>query len=830
MSGSSPALRAGTPAPYSAEELGSYGPPRAYADDASEAAFLVGGIGTGCYSIGARGEMRDWEIFNRPGKGNRLPYTFFALSARGPGVGVARVLEARLHPPFSSARGYESNLVAGLPRFAHSQMTGRFPFVTVELQDPDIPLGVTLEAFNPFIPLDADSSGIPAGIMEYRAKNLGDVPLDVAIAGSLFNAAGFNGYDVWGNMNLKAPVQNVLREGAHARGVWFHAPSLDPTDITFGSLALATDDPSATFKPEWIAGQWIDGIHDFWDDFCSDGRLERISSTRATTSRLAELDVALREGSKRKNGSLAISHRLLPGEEAVYRFVLAWHFPNRTSDWNEDACRTGDCACGTVRNYYATRFADAWAAAEHVLEHRVQLTRQSRSFSDAVFSSTLPDYVLDAVTANLAVLKSPTCFRVEDGTMLAYEGCHDGSGCCPGSCTHVWNYAQAMAYLFPDLERSMRRVDFLKETDPQGQMQFRGYQVLSGRSWGFLPAVDGQLGTIMRVYREWMLSGDDAFLRELWPAVVSALDFSLRYWDKDGDVVPDGQQHVDYDIEFYGPNPLGALCLLGALKAAAEAARYLGDKEHQTRYQELLERGAAAADSLLWNGEYYVQRLPDVDAHKYQIGEGCLSDQLIGQFLAFVCGLGHLLPQEHVKEAARSIYRYNFRTSFNEHHNAQRTYALNDERGLLLASWPLGGRPRFPFIYSDEVWTRVEYHVAATLIYEGLVDEGLTVVKAARERFDGHKRNPWDEFECGHHYSGTMSSWSLLVALSGFTCNASRGFMSFDPVINRERFSCFWSNGRAWGTYSRVEDPQTGKASETVNVLYGNPDGASAPR
>ncbi len=172
----------GSSAPYSAQELFSYGAQRAFADDASEAAFLIGGIGTGCYSIGARGQMRDWEIFNRPGKGNRMPYTFFALNARGAGMNVSRVLEAKLHPPFSSARGYESNLVAGLPRFARSRMTARFPFVHVELSDPELPLAVALDAFNPFIPLNADESGIPAGIMEYRVRNLSDSPLDIAVS------------------------------------------------------------------------------------------------------------------------------------------------------------------------------------------------------------------------------------------------------------------------------------------------------------------------------------------------------------------------------------------------------------------------------------------------------------------------------------------------------------------------------------------------------------------------------------------------------------------------------------------------------------------------
>ena len=215
---------------------------------------------------------------------------------------------------------------------------------------------------------------------------------------------------------------------------------------------------------------------------------------------------------------------------------------------------------------------------------------------------------------------------------------------------------------------------------------------------------------------------------------------------------------------------------------------------------------------MLWNGGYYIQKLDDVDAHKYQHGEGCLSDQLLGQLHASLLGLGDLLPADHVKTALKSIHEHNFKRDFSEHANCQRVYALNDEAGLLLCSWPHGGRPRLPFPYADEVWTGIEYQVAAHLIFEGWVDEGLEIVEALRARHDGIRRNPWNEVECGNHYARSMASWALLLALSGAQVDPTNGNMSFpagsELCSDGKPFRTFWSNGRAWGTYAVEEEAE----------------------
>jgi uncharacterized protein (DUF608 family) len=333
-------------------------------------------------------------------------------------------------------------------------------------------------------------------------------------------------------------------------------------------------------------------------------------------------------------------------------------------------------------------------------------------------------------------------------------------------------------------------------------------------------AADGQLGTIMRVYREWKLSGDTEFLKKLWTFVKKTLRFALLQWDKDKDLVLDGKQHNTYDIEFYGPNPLTNFFLLGALRAAEEMAVYLEDTEAANKYHDFFERSSKKIDELLWNGEYYIQAIDDINQYKYQHGEGCLSDQLLGQQLAHVYGLGYLLPVDKIKKAVYSIYKYNFKEDFRNHVNCQRTYVLNDEQGLLLCTWPNGGRPKFPFVYSDEVWTGIEYQVATHLIYEGYIEEGLKVVKAVRNRHDGYRRNPWNEVECGHHYARSMSSWGLLIALSGFKFDLPRKEISFNPKINHEDFKTFWSTGVAWGTYE--QKLLNGEWKTEVKVLYGD--------
>ena len=789
--------------------LFSMGPQKSYPPEASQAAFLLGGIGTGTISLGARGNLHDWEIFNNPARGNDIPNSFFAIRVKREEEGPqARVLESAFRPPYTQRSGYPSGKAGGLPRFASSALRGEYPFAWVTFNDDAFPVQVKMEAFTPFIPLNADDSGIPVAILRYIVKNTGDKSADVLLAGSLANVSGFNGFDAYGNMRTDGIAQNEYRDEKAYRGLFLANAALQPHLLNYGNIALMTRNESVTSNPRWnTAGGW-NGLQGFWNRFFHEGRVED------------KPEEPLREGSGRSIGSLAIRHTLLPGEEKCFEFVLAWYFPTRTRCWDGWQEQKENLI---VKNYYATLFESAWHAGAYTIENLPRLEKHTRDFHRALFSSTLPDYVLDAVSSNITTLRSNTCFRLENGAFAGWEGCNDFTGSCFGTCTHVWNYAQTVAFLFPELERSARQTELLLETDNEGNMAYRTNQVFGLPKFQRMPAADGQMGVIIRLFREWKLSGDSVFLKSVWDKAAKALDFAFTYWDTDGDLLFDASQHNTYDIDFVGPNPLSGSMFLAALKAGAEMAAFVGDTDHQKKYESAYKKIARQMNTLLWDSEYYIQKLEDVDERPHQYGKGCLSDQLLGQFLACVTGLGDILPKRRVQKALRSIYKYNFRTSFFDVAHIQRTYALNDEQGLLLCSWPRGGRPKLPFVYSDEVWAGVEYQVAAHMIYEGIIKEGLTLIKAVRDRYDGYKRNPWNEVECGFHYVRSMASWAVLTALSGFQADMVSGEMAFDPKINRENFSCFFSTGKAWGIY-RQQIGDDGKLTYDVETLYGSQD------
>jgi uncharacterized protein (DUF608 family) len=792
--------------PFTKAELFGLGPQRLFEGTAlKEVAFPLGGVGTGTVSLGGRGNLRDWEIFNRPGKGVNLPFTFFALYFEQDGKKLTRVLEGPLEPPFTTGFGFRREDVPGLPRMEKARFKGEYPLAEVELSDSQVPLSITLEAFNPFIPLQPEDSGIPAAILRFRVKNLGPTPARVTIAGSILNPVGYDGEGQIGGLGNDKFGQNVteLKRTAALRGLAMSSRKVKPGSPAFGTMSLATPWKDITYLTHWVRGEWWDDLQLFWDDFAADGRLKDLDEVSPSPDKQSDV------------GTLGLVATIGPGEEVTLPFILSWSFPNFLDYFDVVPEQRGRI----FKNHYAERFEDSWAAAEYIQANMDRLEKESRLFHDAFFASTLPPYVLDAVSSQAAIIRTPTCFWLEGGKFFGFEGCGDQSGCCPLNCAHVWNYEQSLAFLFPSLERSMRETDFLNNVKPDGAMVFRTSLPLgSGVYWDFKSAADGQMGRIISLYRDWQVSGDTAWLKKLWPQAKKAMEYAWVSWDANKDGLMEGEQHNTYDIEFYGPNSMMGGFYLGALKAAAEMAAAAADRPAAKSFRALYDKGRRNYDAVLWNGEYYVQKYDQVMEKKYQYGEGCLSDQLLGQWLGMVSGLGRYLPQERVRSALGAIYKYNFMPDFRNFSNVQRTYALGDEKGLLLCSWPRGGRPPLPFVYSDEVWTGIEYQVASHLIYEGLVEEGLSVVKAVRDRYDGRRRNPWDEVECGHHYARAMSSWGVLLALSGFSYSGPDMKMGFDPKVSAEDFSTVWTAGSGWGTYGqKVSGKAAGLRLETAS-------------
>jgi len=792
--------------PYADEELFGVGGQRSFAGDAlKEIAFPLGGIGTGTVSLGGRGNLRDWEIFNRPGKGRVLPYTFPAIFTRTPsGETIARVLESRLHPPFVVGGGMPPQEVCGLPRLEGATFTGEYPFARIEFHDSSLPLDVELMAFNPFVPLNEKDSAIPTAILRYKLTNKGSTRVDATVCWSMMNPCGFDGTYAPGRRGdaFGAQKNDFIDEGAF-RGIRMTQSKHPASDVRYGSCAIVTTHRDVTFLEAWTRGGWWDDAQAFWDDFRTDGELADNGVHDPSPDNTADI------------ASLGLKVSLAPGKSVELPFIITWHFPNRENYWNREEEVKG----AKLRNRYADLWKDAWDVAGYVVENLDRLARESASFRDALYGSTLPSVVLDAAGANMSIIRTNTCVWLDDDRFYAFEGCSDFSGCCPMNCTHVWNYEQALAFLFPRLERTMRLTDFTTNVEPNGKMAFRTHVPLGRTLHKFHAAADGQMGCILKLYREYLISGDIEFLRQLYPGAKRCMEYAWSEWDKDRDGVMEGIQHNTYDIEFVGANTMMGTLYLGALKAMEKIAAILGDQEFSAACAELFQSGFEKHSQKLFNGEFFVQDCDVETAPRYQYGQGCLSDQLLGQWFCEVARLGKVLPEDQVRSALEAVFRHNWRPDLSTHESVQRTYALNDEAGLLLCTWPNGGRPRFPFTYADEVWTGIEYQVAAHLIYEGLLDEGLAIVKGVRDRHDGIARNPWDEFECGHHYARAMASWSVVLALSGFYYSAPEKRIAFGPKVNASDFRSFYSAGSGWGLYSQK---RTGAAlSARIGVSWG---------
>ena len=806
---------AGSTIPYSRQALfGEQAPGRAFAEGTcGEVAFPLGGIGTGTVSLGGRGELRDWEIFNRPAKRRILPFSFVALWAKPAGdAQEMRILEGPPQPPFRGWNGFDRESAQGLPHFQKARFTGAYPMARVDFEDRALPVAVSLQAFNPFIPLNVDDSSLPVAILTYEVKNHSPKPVDISLAFSVLNPVGYDGKaylegsDHPGFGQNLATVRQEQAGNVRIAGLELTSEKYLPGDPRYGSMALLSTARSYTARTRWESGAWWDFYQKWVDEFSADGQLH--DSRPPQPSADGKSDYA----------TLAPHARLSPGESTKVTFVLAWYFPVRENYWHE---KDEQLKGRRLKNYYGTRFASAWEVARHTAERLPELESKTRSFGETFRSSTLPPYVLDAVSSQASILRSNTCMLLEGKQFFGFEGCGDDQHNGWMNCSHVWNYEQALAFLYPELERSMRSTDFLHEMRSDDSMAFRAMVPLGVKQWDFRPAADGQMGCIMKLYREWQISGDDGFLKQMWPAAKRALEFAWKHWDADKDGVMEGEQHNTYDIEFFGANPMMTTLYLGALKAGEIMALAVGDTSAAESYREVREKGVKNIEAL-WNGEFYIQKVTPVaeilpmepydnkdwkervvrDGQlKYQFGEGCLSDQMLGQWFADVVGLDIGLKAERVRKTLQSIYRNNFRHDFWTHGNTQRIYAINDEKGLLLCSWPNGGRPALPFVYSDEVWTGIEYQVAAHLIYRGLSEEGLAMVKAVSERYDGVRRNPWNQIEWGNHYSRAMASYSVLLALSGFRYSAVEKKVTFQPRWNGEHFQCFFAAGSAWGLY-----------------------------
>lgn len=721
-------------------------------------AYPLGGLGAGMICLKGNGSLGSFSLRNKPQLKNN-PNLFSAIHIKGVDQGT-RVLESLVpkHVYFDAENA--GNGLAGtnygLPRFDTGVFSSEFPFATIKLSDQSLPIKVTLVGWSPFIPLDEDASSLPFAALEYTFTNTTDLPLELVYSFNAFNPVKLN--DASG-IHVVENGMSFVQEGSKSQP---HHEAY----FTVSSLENAVVDAA------WFRGSWFDPLTMVWKKL----------STGHLTDQHYQTDEPSSPGA-----SLCIPFHLAAKAQRTITLLMSWYVP--FSEVRTGKPVTYAKSSDFYQPWYTSKFPNATETHRHWIASYALLKTKSSAFTRSFYQSTLDPLILEAVAANLSILKSPTILRQRDGRLWGWEGCCDHWGCCDGSCTHVWNYAQSISHLFPALERGLRETEFtIHQDQTTGHQNFRVLLPIRQPLHQGHSAADGQLGGIIKLYREWRFSGDTAWMAKLYPAVKQSLDFAIDQWDPQHLGLIIEPHHNTYDIEFWGAEPMISGFYLGALKAFIVMSQALSLPYHG--YWSLLERGKARFETL-FNGKYYRQitqweglnskletdhenaETKALIAHegpKYQYGNGCLSDALIGIWLSELAGLSDLIDESRALSTLNSIVHHNYKSSLIHHCNPQRPgFACADEAGLLLCTWPNGDKPSLPFVYSDEIWTGIEYQVASHLMLKGDFDNGLKLVKSIRHRYNGRIRNPYSEYECGQWYARAMSSYALLFAASGIT-------------------------------------------------------------
>jgi uncharacterized protein (DUF608 family) len=558
---------------------------------------------------------------------------------------------------------------------------------------------------------------------------------------------------------------------------------------TYGSMVIGATGQETTSRAAWtnVTRRSLDYLH-LWNEFMLKGRLGHLAEFERSMDVPKKKWRGIEEGWR---GALSTMVELQPGEEGEIVFLTAWFFPNQLA---EHGVRVG--------HMYENWFQDAQDVASYGVENLERLREESRRFSENQYRGTLPSWLVSLLNAQLTPLTANSYWS-RNGEFGLWEG---GPGF--GARMSIPSYWFPILLFFPDINRQAL------EQIGQSQRSDGWTPGWLGYNWErIICCIDFHAHFPLEVYRHYLWTGDSELLRELWPSVKAALDV-LDRTDTNEDGLPDRAEAFVQVYDMWRlPGTQSYLCSLwmAALKAAVEMASALGEDETARRYQAILDRSTASFEKLFWNGEYY--RLFQ-DLEEGVIHEGCMADQVRGQWYTKRLGLGPIHEEEHVRSALKAIFRYN---------------RIPGERVLLNGSDPRGRvgnwsaylRPdAYPYLRDQWVspWTGTEFAVSSMLILEGFVDEGLQV---ARDVYDRYRENGlfWNHIEYGNHYSRPTDVWTILLALQGLKYNAGDRSLSFAPYRDADRFESIFALPGVWGRIR--ESSGQGHQREEVFVEAG---------
>ncbi|MDR1161329.1 MAG: hypothetical protein LBK45_03225 [Tannerellaceae bacterium] len=773
---------------YKGEELTTIGMP-------------CGGIMAGQLYVRGDGTLANWWIANNA---YNTGYGIDGLLNFDTPLGPWKVCYQTFEPPSYIDQGFRITVDDGLQKvtkelskkdFDDIGFIGEYPvaFIDYASKSNELPVKVTSMVYTPFIPLNAKESATPATILKYKVTNTSAKPVSVDLTGWLQNLVC---------IDLKDEAYGTLRNKTVSNG---------EMQAVYMEMDPASGSPSSSEKPRYQ----IDESHPYLGNIA----LTVFDPDATATADIAKGIQSLAEASlgEKLTGGITSTMTLKQGESKEVVFVLSWYFPNRPlsykgSSWNRPLAPNTP----PIGNIYSNWYNGSLDVVTQLHDKYRRLEAETLTFHDTYYNQTsLPYWLIHRLMMSVSTLASETCQWWTTGKFWAWEGV----GSCEGTCTHVWGYAQTMAALFPELERNLREM-----TDYSVSLRDDGAILSRNGEHGVL--IDGHASVILRMYREHLMSKNNYFLSRNWDKVKKSIEYIIR---EDHPHHPDGlivcTQPNTYDIAFNGANTYVGGLYLAALRACEQMALIMKDSIAASRYKTIYEAGSKNTMDRLWNETfgYFIQDVDEKEYPLYQYGKGCLSDQLFGQSWSDLLRLGNLYPEHTIGKTLQSVWKYNWTNDVGPQtglHLPERYYAHAGEPGLLICTWPFSKHPGEAGVrYRDEVWTGIEYQVATNMIFRGMMDEGLAIVKAIHSRYDGKKHNPWNEVECGDHYARAMASYGVLTAIQDYWYDGPKGIMGFAPKLMPDKFSGFFTSAEGWGniTQTRSERMQ----QNTVEVKYG---------
>jgi len=749
----------------------------------------VGGLHAGTVYVGGDGRLWLWQIYNESFEGVHEGIDPKEVNWND-GISLRKIRSrdgsAYVEPSIANNRrvleqgfavkiSYEGKTIIKELNEDHwdeVSFQGSYPIATITYSSKDFPLEIQLNVYSPFIPLEAEESALPATILRVGVVNTSKKPIDISLLGWMEN--GVNKLTAKENAGQR---KNTLFTTKDSTGIFFSS------DSNIKEIQEAGDSGSMCFLLHGINGK----AQVSFNGWPIDARHFDSSQDSSATAEFPDKLV----------GAIGTETKLLSGQRYSADYSVSWHFNNPNPKLKK-------IVKDAERGYrYGVKFRDAKEVSTFIHTNFKELSSVTELWANTWKDSTLPHWFLERTFVNIGTLATANTYRFADGRFWSWEGV----GACAGTCTHVWQYAQAMARIFPELERGLReRVDlgvgFIEES---GAILFRGENETR-------PAIDGQAGTILRFYREHQMSKDNRFLDANWPKIKKAVQFMLAQ-DKNGDGMTDTPMENTLDAVWEGE----IAWIVGLCIAAAKAAQMMAEEINDISFAKICETyvsdGKRNMEKELFNGEYFIHR-PDAVQGRRKLGSynTCHIDQVYGQSWTFQVGLPRILDKEKTVAALKALWKYNFTMDVGPYiktHTGGRPYALPGEGGMVMntnphnETKPFGEDVSWQLGYFHECMSGFEHQVAAHFMAEGMLDESLVLTRAVHDRHHAAKRNPFNEIECSDHYARAMASYGTFITACGFEHHGPKGYIGFAPKWNKENFKAPFTTAAGWGTYSQ---------------------------